>query len=209
MLSQLTGLLVLETEADYRRFGIERNALADITVGERGIEVLRRRAEDLVVARAEVTTKRRAATAKKMTLSGDGSALGDWESEEKDEQGSAEGGMPAGVPGGVLGGMVGGTVGYGGGQGAAAPDSRSSEVERAMLDPAAAAVHEPPPRANAYSGRYGELMRMLARKQIDAALSDARAWVAKHRATCWRWSPSATRTKPRAISLQLHAPMDR
>jgi tetratricopeptide (TPR) repeat protein len=43
VLSPFTALLVLETENDYRRFGIERRALADIlTVGPAGIEVLDR-----------------------------------------------------------------------------------------------------------------------------------------------------------------------
>lgn len=43
VLSDLTALLVLETEADYQRFGIERTALADVlTVGKGGIEVLAR-----------------------------------------------------------------------------------------------------------------------------------------------------------------------
>ena len=43
VLSDYTALLVLETEQDYARFGIERDALGDIlTVGSRGIEVLGR-----------------------------------------------------------------------------------------------------------------------------------------------------------------------
>ncbi|HEX7597744.1 MAG TPA: hypothetical protein VF518_05980, partial [Polyangia bacterium] len=44
VLCPLTALLVLETEADYQRFGIERRALADIlTVGPDGIALLARR----------------------------------------------------------------------------------------------------------------------------------------------------------------------
>jgi tetratricopeptide (TPR) repeat protein len=40
VLSPYTALLVLETEADYRRFGLERTALADVlTVGAGGLEV--------------------------------------------------------------------------------------------------------------------------------------------------------------------------
>lgn len=43
VLSDLTALLVLETEADYARFGIDRRALADIlTVGPAGVESIRR-----------------------------------------------------------------------------------------------------------------------------------------------------------------------
>lgn len=43
VLSDLTALLVLETEADYARFGIDRRALAEIlTVGPSGVERMRR-----------------------------------------------------------------------------------------------------------------------------------------------------------------------
>lgn len=50
VLSDLTALLVLETEADYERFGIDRRALAEImTVGTAGIEMLQRR--DAVVTK--------------------------------------------------------------------------------------------------------------------------------------------------------------
>jgi hypothetical protein len=49
VLCPFTALLVLETEADYARFGIERKALADIlTVGPEGITVMSRR--DFAVA---------------------------------------------------------------------------------------------------------------------------------------------------------------
>ena len=55
VLCPYTALLVLETEADYARFGIERKSLADIlTVGAEGITVLSRKDFALVVApRAE------------------------------------------------------------------------------------------------------------------------------------------------------------
>jgi hypothetical protein len=43
VLSDYTALLVLETEDDYRRFGIERGAMADVmTVGTNGLEVIAR-----------------------------------------------------------------------------------------------------------------------------------------------------------------------
>ncbi|MDF1566185.1 MAG: VIT domain-containing protein [Deltaproteobacteria bacterium] len=49
VLSPYTAFLVLETEADYERFGIDRKALSDIlTVGERGITLLHRGPESLV-----------------------------------------------------------------------------------------------------------------------------------------------------------------
>lgn len=52
VLSDFTALLVLETEADYARFGIDRRALADILVaGPSGVELLRR--AEPVTARPE------------------------------------------------------------------------------------------------------------------------------------------------------------
>lgn len=51
VLSDFTALLVLETEADYVRYGIDRRSLADIlTVGERGVEVRNRAAPVLMIA---------------------------------------------------------------------------------------------------------------------------------------------------------------
>lgn len=52
VLSSQTALLVLETEVDYKRFGIDRQALSEIlVVGEDGLEVLdaKRRAKSLAV----------------------------------------------------------------------------------------------------------------------------------------------------------------
>ncbi len=48
VLSDFTALLVLETEADYRRFDIDRNALADIlTVDAGGVALMQRKEVDL------------------------------------------------------------------------------------------------------------------------------------------------------------------
>ena len=53
VLSPFTALLVLETERDYQRFGIERRALADIlSVGPTGVEVLKRKDIAMVAAPA-------------------------------------------------------------------------------------------------------------------------------------------------------------
>lgn len=52
VLSDFTALLVLETEADYERFAIDRRALADIlTVGDKGVEVKRRDQPIVLLAR--------------------------------------------------------------------------------------------------------------------------------------------------------------
>ncbi len=52
VLSSLTALLVLETEADYARFNIDRRALADILTVENGNVKLQKRAADSVVVKA-------------------------------------------------------------------------------------------------------------------------------------------------------------
>ncbi len=59
VLSDLTALLVLETEDDYARFGIDRRALADIlVVGRSGVELLQRKGGPLTIAGIdpEITT---------------------------------------------------------------------------------------------------------------------------------------------------------
>lgn len=51
VLSPYTALVVLETENDYRRFGIDRNALADIlTVGPTGLETMSRAGQAVAIA---------------------------------------------------------------------------------------------------------------------------------------------------------------
>ncbi|MCA9688522.1 MAG: AgmX/PglI C-terminal domain-containing protein, partial [Myxococcales bacterium] len=58
VLSDYTALLVLETEWDYQRFGIDRNALADIlTVGADGITVVDRKPADVFVPEPWVDTR--------------------------------------------------------------------------------------------------------------------------------------------------------
>jgi tetratricopeptide (TPR) repeat protein len=48
VLCPLTSLLVLETENDYQRFGIERTALADVmAIGKNGIELRKRSGDDI------------------------------------------------------------------------------------------------------------------------------------------------------------------
>ncbi|MRG94224.1 VIT domain-containing protein [Polyangium spumosum] len=51
VLSDLTALLVLETEDDYARFGIDRTALADIlVVGRSGVELMQRKGGPVTIA---------------------------------------------------------------------------------------------------------------------------------------------------------------
>jgi tetratricopeptide (TPR) repeat protein len=107
VLSDLTALLVLETEADYRRFGIERSALADIlVVGEQGVELLRRGDDALVVARRDSrtwqTNERSKERKDKIALGSDDGPLGSEDAFASDDLKKADDGssdLLAGVPG--------------------------------------------------------------------------------------------------------------
>ncbi len=58
VMSSLTGFLVLETEADYARFGIARTALADIlVVGKAGVELTQRHDVAFIAKDPPTTTK--------------------------------------------------------------------------------------------------------------------------------------------------------
>ncbi len=66
VLSPFTALLVLETERDYRRFNIDRKALADIlTVGSFGLTVVNRSAQNAPIKPTVPTTKLETAKADK------------------------------------------------------------------------------------------------------------------------------------------------
>ena len=76
VLSQWTALLVLETEADYRRYGIERKALADIlTVSPDGVAVNAKRAEAFTTLRQpRPVTRSREKTPKSPPAKGEAAA---------------------------------------------------------------------------------------------------------------------------------------
>ncbi len=58
VLSDFTALLVLESDWDYQRFGIDRNALSDIlTVGDNGVTLLRRSAASPLPQQFSTTTE--------------------------------------------------------------------------------------------------------------------------------------------------------
>lgn len=129
VLSDLTALLVLESEDDYRRFGIQRDALADIlTIGEQGVELRDRRGQGLVLSRASATNLSGKLAAKKKSRGEhrDLQPAGDDESRGRERRnriqlsggdgplggfgggggggssyGAVMGGSPGGVPGGV------------------------------------------------------------------------------------------------------------
>ena len=147
VLSDFTALLVLETEADYVRHGIDRKALADIlTVGPRGIEVAQRGAPVLLMAQGAPAKKRAEADtrdAPRDMLAADGA-----EQEEMAEGGAAEqkmdiggvtGGMPGGDPAAVA--LDEGRMGRGGG-------GSAERSRRIMAEPEPAAESAAAPRAS-------------------------------------------------------------
>jgi tetratricopeptide (TPR) repeat protein len=107
VLSPFTALLVLETEGDYQRFGLDRKALADIlTVGPGGLEVLERSRPRAVGTSPVVTPK----TVNEPMEDALGS-VDVPEAEDLQSLGYLGGEAPDGVPGGVAGGVVGGVEG--------------------------------------------------------------------------------------------------
>ena len=69
VLSPFTGLLVLETAADYARFGIDRRALADIlTIGDGGLALVHRTEKSLIVAPSTKTAAANGAGKNKIAL---------------------------------------------------------------------------------------------------------------------------------------------
>jgi hypothetical protein len=123
VLSPFTALLVLETENDYARFGLDRRALADIlTVGPGGLDVVARSraplAEVRVADQPTAPAKQRQALleARRPPASAEPEMPVEVEdslvvSGESAIEGGVEGGVPGGVAGGVPGGVAGGTPG--------------------------------------------------------------------------------------------------
>jgi hypothetical protein len=118
VLSPFTALLVLETEYDYARFGLDRRALADIlTVGPGGLEVLARKGSDLPrVAEPMPSLKQEAPELRSLGYVAPGGAQPVQPVEipvpaSAGVEGGVEGGVPGSVAGGVAGGVVGGTPG--------------------------------------------------------------------------------------------------
>ncbi len=87
VLSPYTSLLVLETEWDYQRYSIDRNALADIlTIGPDGLTLINRKSEDIVavrppapgqgnLVRAEVARKQASPTSGQSNFEGELNAI--------------------------------------------------------------------------------------------------------------------------------------
>jgi len=190
VLSPFTAMLVLESEYEYQRFGLDPKSLANIlTVGPGGLDVLARGASS------------RLASAKR--------ALEPSNPMELDEliadgvEGGVEGGVVGGVPGGVAGGVVGGVP-------AGAADEaplRVSEIPQPVAvppppppaprvaapqeeEPLAETISVPRPMAQSrirakerqaapYTGRFAEVKQHLAAGRTARARALAEAWSAE------------------------------
>jgi tetratricopeptide (TPR) repeat protein len=203
VLSPYTALLVLETENDYARFGLDRRALADIlTVGAGGLDVL---------ARSQPAVRFSTETRKAELPEEDFQALGDVdapESEAAEEPtdalvdgvvGGVEGGVEGGVVGGVAGGSPGGMVGTAPMPAIPAPPPmprRAEPVQPTQVPEEVPTIeeemvisHESPlmdsraePKArriSPYTGHFAEVQDHLADGRIAQARTLAEAWNAE------------------------------
>ena len=142
VLTPFTALLVLETEFDYARFGLDRKTLADIlTVGPGGLAVVNRRVpgrstEDQWAARPK-------AIAPETRESFESPVETEVDEEGPSDEAGVVGGVEGGVEGGVVGGIVGGVPG-GVPSGAAAPVQTAEAPRIAERDDAPLHVASPP-----------------------------------------------------------------
>jgi tetratricopeptide (TPR) repeat protein len=146
VLSPFTAMLVLESEYEYQRFGLDTRSLANIlTVGPGGLDVLARGRS----TRPSSTERAQAAPKQRRDLNLDSLAYAgpptDAPSQDAEApemaggvEGGVEGGVVGGVPGGVAGGMVGGVV-------AGAPDEAPLRVSESPQPTAVPALPPPPP----------------------------------------------------------------
>ncbi|MFL6197355.1 MAG: VIT domain-containing protein [Thermoanaerobaculia bacterium] len=189
VLSPYTALLVLETEADYVRYGLDRTTLADIlTVGPGGLAVLNRGP----VRTAETLNRPPAAKEVDADVRAELQSLGDVAGDEEtlapEAPVSIEGGVEGGVGGGVVGGVPGGVP-----TGAAA-EPMLDEAPRRLPSPPpppppalAETISEPRPEPEErkeklvapYSGRFAEVMKHLAAGRKAQARALAESWSAE------------------------------
>jgi tetratricopeptide (TPR) repeat protein len=184
VISSQTSLLVLESDADYARYGIDRRALSDIlVVGATGVEQLHRKAQlaapakpqppqrEETIARNKNGAKadEKPEPAKKsiaQAMDVDGDAPGGDLEEAQFEADEAE--DDGGVEGGVAGGSVGGAMGS-----AAAPATVATEMPPPPPPAPPPAMNRPAPRPTSPSRRLdaprAEPMEARAERRVPAA----------------------------------------
>jgi hypothetical protein len=204
VLSPFTAMLVLESEDEYQRFGLDPRSLANIlTVGPGGLDVLARGPSSrLAVARRALKPSRPMELDELKSLGDagpptDAAVAPQALPEEQAFQSSIEGGVVGGVVGGVSGGVAGGVVG--GTPGEAPP--RVSEIPQPAAAPELSPPPPPPPalsetisvprpmarnrirdkerQAAPYTGRFAEVKQHLAAGRTARARALAEAWNAE------------------------------
>ena len=208
VLSPFTALLVLETEADYVRFGLDRQSLADIlTVGLGGIEVLARKQPVLPPPSDVARWSAKPAPAPTLDVElQDGLAEPESAAEVTEEiavTGGVEGGVEGGVAGGIVGGVAGGSPG---GVVAEVPpppavpapvevpeeaplrvgdseEGMEGAVEEVIIDESARqrrdSREEKERWVAPYTGRFDEVMKHLAAGRVAPARAVAESWIAE------------------------------
>jgi tetratricopeptide (TPR) repeat protein len=200
VLSPFTSLLVLETQYDYARFGLDRQALADIlTVGPGGLEVMARKTFDrpgsspgTISAQEEMALKSLGDTAPQETVTAETPLVAPSARVEEPVEGGVEGGVVGGVPGGVTGGRIAGFA-------AVSPTDRGSnealrsetaappppalqseplvrEERRATARPLPREDDEKEAETAPYTGRFAEVKEQLAAGRTVRAREIAEAW---------------------------------
>jgi tetratricopeptide (TPR) repeat protein len=211
VLSPFTALLVLETEADYQRFGLDRRALADIlTVGSGGIEVLARRrmagpVDDFAAAKRERRDAPRQETLQTLEVDTPdfGEPEGALDSGAAEPEGAVAGGVVGGVAGGVAGGVPGGAPGGAVGNGTALetaasppppPAPREAPSLRVQADAAPLQVGQPsrpavapPVRGEAQDERKEQRTDPYTGRfgEVMARLAGGRVAAAREAAEAW------------------------
>lgn len=209
VLSPFTAMLVLETEWNYQRFGLDRKALSNIlTVGAGGLEVLARRpvpshVMDQAVAAPKAMPAPEAMPDEEMPAD----EVTDEDLEALQSLGYVGSGADAGVEGGVEGGVVGGVVGgVAGGTPGGVPSAAATQPVEVPAAPAPppppARVAEPGERARQeaprpvvenerraeeakedliepYTGRFAEVMKYLKEGRVAPACALAESWNAE------------------------------
>ena len=193
VLSPFTAMLVLESEWDYARFGLDRRALANIlTVGPGGLEVL---------ARSRLTPPSDVLAREKLEMS-ELQSLG-YVGGRRDAADPVPDNLPSGTPTGIPAGIEGGVAaGFGGApriQAMAAPaEVPDVENDEAPLRVGSPAIPSPPPPLNSiaesrpqprdeeeekqvdpWSGRFADVMEHLKAGRVARARQIAEAWNAE------------------------------
>jgi tetratricopeptide (TPR) repeat protein len=194
VLSPFTGLLVLETEADYARFGIDRRALADIlAVGDGGLALVHRSARTLIVASAATKSKDQTGADSPMKLE-EGKAGKKSPSAPADQDPGA-----AGQEGGVEVDAVEEN------KGRAAANGPSGGGAVAATSPPRVAPPEPEPAKPAPAERPAEKVDSDDRKEAEGTLQGASPRIAESRADRGRNMAEPTRDAVAAPAAEIAA----